>query len=122
MGFNVVVLESDPSLAKFLAGKLSSQFNAVHFTQSTQELHDRVAKNRPEVVVVDMEYSRLSDIQNLHSEFPLLPIVCTHRVPDERLWVEAMEAGATDVCRADEVESTLTSVLRSLPMTQTAVA
>ena len=35
---------------------------------------------------------------------------------------ELMEAGATDVCRADEVESTLTSVLRSLPMTQTAVA
>ncbi|MGA7909236.1 MAG: hypothetical protein WCA16_17655 [Candidatus Sulfotelmatobacter sp.] len=28
-------------------------------------------------MVLDAEHSRLSDVQNLHQEFPALPIVCT---------------------------------------------
>ncbi len=121
MGFSVVVLESDPKVAQSLAGGLSSHFHSVHLTRSGDELRERVAKNRPEVVILDMEHSRLTDVSNLHNDFPSVPIVCTYRLPDEELWIAAMEAGATDVC-ADDVQNVLTSALRSVAIAQAAAA
>jgi DNA-binding response OmpR family regulator len=114
MGFSVVVLENDPRLAQSLAGKLSSHFHAVHMAHSREEFRERVAKNRPEAVVLNMESSRLTDVRNLHSDFPTLPIVCTHRVPDEEMWLAALDAGASDVCPADDVQNVLASVLNSM--------
>ena len=122
MGFNVVVVESDPSVAQSLAGGLSSHFHSIHLTRSGDELRERVARNRPEAVILDMEYSRLTDVRNLRQDFPSLPIVCTHRIPDEDLWIAALEAGASDVCRADDVQNVLTSVLRSLAVAKAAAA
>jgi len=121
MGFSAVIFESDPKLAQSLAGGLSSHFNSVHLTRSRDELRERVAGNRPEVVILDMEYSRLTDVSNLHYDFPSIPIVCTYRVPDEELWVAAMEAGARDVCPADDVENVLNSALRSVAVARTTV-
>jgi DNA-binding response OmpR family regulator len=122
MGFSAVVLESDPKLAQSLAGGLSSHFNSVHLTRSRDELRERVAGHRPEVVILDMEYSRLTDVRNLHNDFPSLPIVCTYRVPDEELWIAALEAGASDVCPADDVQGVLSSALRSMGGTRSAAA
>ena len=122
MGLSVVVLESDSRLAQSLAGGLSSHFNFVHLTRSGDELREKVARNRPEVVILDMEYSRLTDVRNLHNDFPSLPIVCTHRVPDEEMWIAAMEAGASDVCPADDVQNVLSSALRSVAVAKSAVA
>src|ERR1039458_8077049 len=122
MGLSVVVLESDSRLAQSLAGGLSSHFNFVHLTRSGDELREKVARNRPEVVILDMEYSRLTDVRNLHNDFPSLPIVCTHRVPDEEMWIAAMEAGASDVCPADDVQNVLSSALRSVAVAKSAAA
>src|ERR1039458_5661249 len=122
MGLSVVVLESDSRLAQSLAGGLSSHFHSVHLTRSGDELREKVARNRPEVVILDMEYSRLTDVRNLHNDFPSFPLVCTHRVPDEELWIAAMEAGASDVCPADDVQSVLSSALRSVAVAKSAVA
>jgi DNA-binding response OmpR family regulator len=122
MGVSVVVLETDPGVAKSLAGKLSSHFHAVHVTRSGDELRERVTKNRPEAVVLDMENSRLTDVSSLRHDFPLLPIVCTHRVPDEELWIAALEAGASDVCQSNDVQNVLTSVLRSVAVAKAATA
>jgi|SRR5579872_3276249 len=110
MGFNVVVVESDPMVVK----SISSRFHSVYLTRSGEELRERVAKNKPEAVILDMEYSRLTDVQSLRQDFPSLPIVCTHRIPDEELWIAALEAGASDVCRTDDVHTAVTSVLRKL--------
>jgi DNA-binding response OmpR family regulator len=122
MGFSIVVLESNPSLAQSLAGGLSSHFKSVHLTRSRDELRERIARNRPEAVILDMEDSRLTDVRNLRRDFPTLPIVCTHRVPDEELWIAALEAGASDVCPADDVPNVLSSVLRNVAMAQHAAA
>jgi DNA-binding response OmpR family regulator len=122
MGLSVVVLESDPKLAESLTGGLSNYFHSVQLTPSGGELRERIAKHRPQAVIVDVESSGLAEVQNLHQDFPSLPIVCTHRVPDEELWVAALEAGASDVCAADDVQHVLTSVLRSVQMAKTAVA
>jgi chemotaxis response regulator CheB len=122
MAQSVVLLETDPKVAHSLAGGLRPHFNSVHLTHSRDELRDKVAKSCPEVVVLDIESSRLIDVQNLHRDFPALPIVCTHRIPDEEMWMAALEAGASDVCPSDDVQIVLTSVLRSVATARTATA
>jgi DNA-binding NtrC family response regulator len=114
MGLSVVVLEGDAKVAQSLAGSLSSYFHSVQLTKSREELRERVARSRPEVVILDMENSRLTDVRNLHHDFPSLPIVCTHRVPDEELWIAALEAGASDMCATGDVQNVLSSALRSV--------
>jgi DNA-binding NarL/FixJ family response regulator len=122
MGFSAVVLESDPKLAQSLAGGLSSHFNSVLLTRSRDELRERVAGSQPQVVILDMEYSRLTDVRNLHHDYPSLPIVCTYRIPDDELWIAALEAGASDVCPADDVQNVLSSALRSMALAKAATA
>ena len=109
MGFNVLVVESDPRVSRSLA----SHFHSVQLTRTGEELRERVARNRPEAVILDIEQFPLSDIRNLRQDFPSLPIVCTHRIPDEELWVAALEAGASDVCSTDDVQHVLASMLRN---------
>ena len=121
MTHNVVVLEKDPGVARSLAGGLRSHFS-VHVTHSHEELRDKVERNQPEAVVLNIEYWRLTDVESLHREFPKVPIVCTHRIPDEEMWMAALQAGASDVCAADDVGNVLSSVLRSTALSRTAAA
>jgi chemotaxis response regulator CheB len=118
---SVVVLENNPGLARSLAGGLRSHF-LVHVTRSREELRDDVVRTNPEAVVVNLEHWVLADVESLHHDFPTLPIVCTHRVPDEDMWMAALDAGASDVCPADDVANVLTSVLRHLAVSRRAAA
>jgi len=118
---SIVVLEKDPKIALLLAGGLRPLFN-VHVTDSHDELREKLAISSPEAVVVSIEHWRLKDVESLHQEFPALPIVCTHRVPDEEMWMAALEAGASDVCPADDTENVLSSVLRSVALSRNAAA
>jgi DNA-binding NarL/FixJ family response regulator len=113
MAQSVVVLEKDPGVARSLAGGLRGHFS-VYVAASHEELRDNVARNRPEAVVLDIEYWRLTDVESLHRDFPQIPIVCTHRVPDEEMWMAALSAGASDICPTDDVRNVLSSVLRNL--------
>jgi DNA-binding response OmpR family regulator len=122
MAQSVVLLAKDPKVAQLIAGGLQSHFHAVVVTRSGDELREKVEKNRPEAVVFDIEYSRLAEVATLHRDFPSLPIVCTHRIPDEELWMAALEAGASDVCPASDVNDVLTSVLRNMALARTAAA
>jgi len=121
MGQSVVVLEKDPKVARSLAGGLRPHFS-VQLIQSREELRERLAKNHPEAVVLNIEYWRMTDVESLHHDFPELPIVCTHRIPDEEMWMAALEAGATDMCPADDVENVLTSVRRGMALSRGAAA
>jgi DNA-binding NarL/FixJ family response regulator len=118
MGPSVVIVESDSRVVK----SLSSHFHSVYLTHPGEELRQRVAKSRPEAVVLDMEQSRLSDVRNLRQEFPALPILCTHRIPDEELWIAALDAGASDVCCTDDVQNVLAAVLHNAALARAAVA
>jgi DNA-binding NarL/FixJ family response regulator len=121
MAQSVIVLEKDPGVARSLAGQLRPHFS-VHLTCSQEELRDNVARTQPQAVILNIEYWRLTDVESLHRDFPLLPIVCTHRVPDEDIWMAALAAGATDVCPADDAGNVLTSVLRNTGAARTAAA
>jgi DNA-binding response OmpR family regulator len=117
----VVVIEKDPKIAKFLAGGLHPHFS-VHVTGSREALRDTVTVNRAEAVVLNIEHWRLAEVESLRRDFPELPIVCIHRVPDEAMWMAALEAGASDVCPTDDVAKVLTSVLRNLALSRGAAA
>jgi DNA-binding NtrC family response regulator len=121
MGQSVVVLEKDPRVARSLAGGLRPHFS-VHVIQSREELRERLVKHHPEAVVLNIEYWRLTDVESLHRDFPELPIVCTHRIPDEEMWMAALEAGASDVCPTGDVQNVLTSVRRSVALSRGAAA
>jgi DNA-binding NtrC family response regulator len=118
---SVVLLEKDPGVARSLAGGLRDHFS-VHVTNTNEELRAKVARNRPEAVVLNIEHWQLADVEDLHRDFPHLPIVCTHRIPDEEMWMAALAAGACDVCPTDDVGNVLTSVLRSAALSRSAAA
>lgn len=120
MAQSVIVLGKDPKGAQYLARGLRHHFNTVHVVQSHSELREKVSRNHPAALVLDIEYGRLSDVETLHHDFPKLLIVCTHRVPDEELWMAALEAGASDVCPADDLNNVLTSVLRHVGLAEAA--
>ena len=119
MGQSIVVFETDPKVAQSLAGGLRPHFSVL-LTQSQEELRDRLRANHAQAVVLNIEYGRLNDVHSLRQDFPALPIVCTHRIPDEEIWMAALEAGASDVCPSDDVQNVITSVRRS--MSQSAAA
>ncbi len=121
MAQSVVVLEKDPALASILALGLGRYFS-VHLTRSREELRDDLDKTHPQAVILNIDEWRLADVESLHRDFPSLPIVCTHRIPDDELWTAALAAGASDVCFADDVQNVLSSVRRSLGLSNSAVA
>jgi len=121
MALSVVVLEKDPAVAQSLAGSLCPHFS-VHVSASHEHFLDNVARNHPEAVILNLEHSPLSDVERLHEAFPQLSIVCTHRIPDEEMWMAALSAGACDVCPADDVNNVLTAVLRSTASAGSAAA
>ena len=108
---SVVLYQNDARTAQILATSLSQHFQSVHLARSHEELCPTIARNRAEVLVLDVEKSYWGEVERLHREFPNLSIVCTHRLADEELWAEALNQGASDICepRQDEV---LRSVLR----------
>jgi DNA-binding NarL/FixJ family response regulator len=122
MGLSAVVLQMYPTVAQALAGGLRSHFQTVHVAGSHEELRERVAQHLPEIAVVDVEALRFPEVETLHRDFPSLLIVCTHRIPDEELWMAALEAGAVDVCPVDDVEAVLNSALRSVALAQSTAA
>jgi DNA-binding response OmpR family regulator len=120
MAHSAVVLETDPKVAQYLAAGLRPHFTSVHVVGSRDEMRKNVSDGRAEVLVLDIEDGNLTDVEVLHRDFPKLTIVCTHRVPDEDLWMAALEAGASDVCPADDVNIVLASVLRHVEHAQAA--
>jgi chemotaxis response regulator CheB len=121
MAQTVVVLEKNPAIAHSLAGGLRSHFS-VRLAGTREELRDTVTQKLPEVVVLNIEYWRLTDVESLHRDFPELSIVCTHRVPDEEMWMAALEAGASDVCPADDLGDVVASVQRHMAQVRSATA
>jgi DNA-binding NtrC family response regulator len=95
---NVVLLQGNPEIARSLAAALSGSFPAIHVATSLEELRDRIAKHRAGVAIVDLEMANISDLAKLTRELPGACIVCNHRLADEEMWAEALNAGATDVC------------------------
>jgi DNA-binding NtrC family response regulator len=109
----IILFQHDLRLAQAVASTLSHHYHAVHVAVSVEELHTDIARHRADVAVLDIEASCLAEVQRLHSEFPGVSIVCTHRVADEEMWAAALNAGASDMCGAFNAEEILQSAERS---------
>jgi DNA-binding NtrC family response regulator len=119
---SVVLFQSDSRIAQALASSLHSQFQSVHVARSLDDLRISIAKHRADVAVLDVELSRLSEVEKLHHEFPGVSIVCTHRLADEEMWAAALAAGAADICPSWDTRGILSSALRSTETSHSAAA
>ena len=109
----VVLYQDDPSTAQTLAVSLSQYFSSVHLARTCQEVRPAVAQHRAEAVVLDLETSGPCEVEHLHREFPSLCIVGTHRLADDKLWTEALNLGASDICEPRN-QDVVSSLLRGL--------
>jgi DNA-binding NtrC family response regulator len=94
---NVVIIQSDPQHAQSLAALLGSRSCNVSVAGTVDELRRVVKKHGVQSVVVDLDVVSMKDVTALTREFGL-EVICTHRIPDDKMWVDAMNAGAVDVC------------------------
>ncbi len=114
----IVVAHNDSHTAEELAASLNKHFRSVSVARSVDEVRTAIPRQRPELAVVDLETVSLKDVQKLCLEFGDVPIVCTHRLPDEQMWAQALEAGAIDVCQTNDVGGILLAVRRNLRVAQ----
>ena len=108
---NVIVAQSNASAAASLAASLQRVCRSVVVAKSPEEVRAAVPKHRADIVIADLELVHMPEIERLHHEFGGVRIVCTHRVPDEQMWAESLQAGAADCCFADDARAILASAL-----------
>ena len=103
----VVIAQSDPRIAQGLANDLHAHFAKVAVAQSAVELQTLLLRHEAQVAVLDLEIFNLKEVQQLAEKFTGLAIICTHRSPDERLWMAALNAGAVEFCHPQDIHSIL---------------
>lgn len=120
--FDVILLQSDSQVAQSLVSALSPSVGSVRQVHSVGELRNSIAKHRAGIAILDIERTSLSEVEILTREFPAASIVCTHRCADEEMWAAALNAGASDVCRASDTSAIVHAALSSQPSRQAAAA
>ena len=118
----IVVANHDSSVATHLAASLDKHFRSVSVARSLDEVRTAIPRQKPELAVIDLETVSLREVAKLHHDFTDVPIVCTHRLPDDEMWTEALAAGAIDVCQSNDIGSILLAVRRNLEIAQSNAA
>jgi DNA-binding response OmpR family regulator len=118
----VEILQSNPELGQALAAGLRNYVGSAYIATSHKELRNGMLSRRPAVLVLDLELSRLDGVRELHLQFPCIPIVCTHRLPDEEMWAAALDAGASDLCPTYDLTGLVSSIVRSLEQARSVAA
>jgi DNA-binding NtrC family response regulator len=111
---NVVIASTDTKAASQLAETLHRHFRSVAVARSIEEVRHAIPKHRAQVAIVDLELANFKDVQQLCNDFGQTQVVCTHRVPDEEMWAEALTAGAIDCCQNADVAGILDAVRRNV--------
>ncbi len=102
---SVVVYQCNHQNAESLAKSLHNHFRLVNVARDLDELRRAIPRHRADVAIVDLEQAGLEDIRQLSQEFSGTSIVCTHRLADERMWVQALAAGALDCCAGSDIRA-----------------
>lgn len=119
---NVVLLQSDPNIAKTLAAMLSNSFKQVHVARSVDELRNTAVKHRPTAIVLDLESASLAEVEVLKKEFTGVRVICNHRVADEEMWTRTLSVGADDCCPSSDMRGILSSAMRDDQLSRHMVA
>jgi DNA-binding NtrC family response regulator len=110
----ILLAEQDPVAARTLAATLDSQLCSVKMFISLHELRAALLQVRADAVIADLETVSLTEVAGLCRDFRL-PVICTHRIPDDELWMASIDAGAIDVCEKSDVHSLLGAIMRAGP-------
>lgn len=102
---SVVVAHGSTQAAESLARSLHNHFRIVNVAHNFSELRNSIPRHRADVAVVDLELAALSEVRQLRKEFGTTTIVCTHRLADEKMWMDALAAGASDCCNASDIRA-----------------
>jgi DNA-binding NtrC family response regulator len=111
----VVIVQSDPRIAQSLANDLHAHFAQVVVAPSAMELRTLLQRHQARVAVLDLEVVTVEEIRKLAELYDDLTIVCTHRAPDERMWMSALNAGAAEFCHPRDIHSILHASRSPLP-------
>src|SRR5689334_23318252 len=104
---NAVLAHHDAASADRLAASLGKQFRNLLVAKTCREIRSSVARFRAPFAIVDLELVSLAEVQELCREFPATAFVCIHRLADDRMWSEALAAGAVDCCSAADADGIL---------------
>lgn len=110
---SLLVVAHDPHSLTQLASTLKQQFSTVLSAASLDQANAVIDRQMPDVVVADLETLDTEELSSLTRDLHLT-VICTHRVPDERMWTTALEAGALDICCGTDPASVLSAVNRHL--------
>lgn len=110
---DVVVAHSDRNSAHKLANSLHDVFRSVQVVASVDELRAIIARRRACLIISDLETIDFNHVEALQREFGIA-ILCTHRIPDEGMWAEALSRGAIDCCHTSDIPAILQAVNRNL--------
>ena len=103
----LVIAQKDPNVALGLAGDLEAHFARVEVANNPFELRTMLLRHEARVAVIDLEIVSTEELRQMARTFPDLAIVCTHRSPDERMWMAALGAGAVEFCHPGDIRSIL---------------
>jgi DNA-binding NarL/FixJ family response regulator len=102
---SVIVAQSNARTGEFLTKSLYNHFRVVHTAENLNELLNSIPRHHADVAVVDLELADLKQLHELTLQFSSTKIVCTHRLADEKMWAEALAAGAADCCQSSDVRA-----------------
>jgi len=115
---NVVLAYHDARSAERLAASLRNQFRSLAIAKSPDEVRSAVARLRAPFAVVDLELIGMAELKQLCAQFPSTAFVCIHRLADDRMWAEALAAGAVDCCHSSDVHGILLASERYVVLTR----
>jgi len=119
---NVVLAYHDALSAERLAGSLRNQFRSLAIAKSYEETSSALVRLRAPFAVVDLELIGMAELKKLCSQFPSTAFVCIHRLADDRMWSEALAAGAVDCCHSSDVHGILLASERYVVLSRAHVA
>ncbi len=119
---NVVLAYHDALSAERLAASLRNQFRNLAVAKSPEEAASAVARLHAPFAVVDLELIGMAELKKLCARYPSTAFVCIHRLADDRMWSEALAAGAVDCCYSGDVRGILLASERYVVLSRTRAA
>jgi len=103
----IVIAQPDPGIVLGLTRDLHAHFPRVAVAQNAKDLRELLQRHEARVAVIDLELVDTEEVRKLSTLFGDLMIICTHRSPDEQMWLSALNAGAVEFCHPQDVRSIL---------------
>lgn len=101
---NVVIAQEDRVCAEHLANALHPHFRNVSIARDAEELRRNTLRNfLAGLAVIDLELMPLDELATYCKEFPNVTVICTHRAPDDKMWMQVLAVGVSDFCHTLDV-------------------